>query len=83
VTALNRMPSSVIRHFDYDPATRVLTVRFVTGRKYAYYDVPEDVVTAFRAAFSKGVFFNTNIRDAYAYDELDTDADSGRRRAGW
>jgi hypothetical protein len=64
------MPSSVIRHFDYDPATRLLTVRFVTGRKYAYYNVPEDVVAAFRAAFSKGTFFNAHIRDGYAYDEL-------------
>lgn len=75
------MPSSVIRGFDYDPATRLLTVRFVTGRKYAYYNVPEDVVTAFRAAFSKGVFFNTQIRDAYAYDELDEDAERALRRA--
>ena len=75
------MPSSVIRGFDYDPATRLLTVRFVTGRVYAYYGVPEDTATAFRAAFSKGTFFNAHIRDAYAYDELDDDAERARRRA--
>jgi len=59
------MPSSVIRGFDYDPAESRLDIQFVSGRRYAYHDVPEEVVEAFRRAFSKGEYFNAHIRDHY------------------
>ena len=64
------MPSTVIRRHDYDEATRVLEITFVTGRVYIYADVPPDVYDDFRAARSKGEFFNTRIRDAYPYREV-------------
>lgn len=59
------MPSSVIRRFDYDAAQRVLRVTFTSGRRYAYHGVPPDLPEAWRAAFSKGVFFNRHIRDRF------------------
>lgn len=65
------MPSSVIRSFDYRPATQALDVTFVSGRRYRYAEVPEGVAQAFAAAGSKGRFFNARIRDAYRYTELD------------
>ena len=65
------MPSTVIRRFAYDPASATLTVTFVTGRRYAYLEVPEAVAQAMRAAFSKGRYFNAHVRDAYAYRELE------------
>lgn len=61
------MPSSVIRRFDYDDADRRLDIMFVTGRLYAYHDVPPDEVQAFRAAPSKGEYFNAHIRDRYRF----------------
>ncbi len=64
------MPSSVIRRHDYDVATRVLEITFVTGRVYVYADVPPDVYEDFRAARSKGEFFNAYLRDAYPYREI-------------
>jgi len=64
------MPSSVIRHFEHDPATRQLRVTFTTGRIYVYDEVPDAVAAALRAAPSKGRFFNSQIRDAYRYREL-------------
>jgi len=64
------MPSSVIRKFDYDPAAHRLAVTFVTGRRYAYLKVPEDVANDFRRAFSKGEFFNDAIRDHYPFERL-------------
>ena len=64
------MPSTVIRRFFYVPASRELTIEFVTGRRYLYLDVPEDEVQAFRAAFSKGAHFNRKIRDCYNCREL-------------
>ena len=64
------MPSTVIRRSMYVPETRKLTVEFVTGRRYVYFDVPVEEVDAFRAASSKGAYFNRKIRDRYVYREL-------------
>jgi len=64
------MPSTAIRHFHYDAAKRELQVTFVTGRRYVYEDVPQDVFDAFKSAFAKGTFFNQEIRDRYAYREV-------------
>jgi lysyl-tRNA synthetase class 2 len=63
------MPSTVIRRFHYRPEDRELDVLFTTGRRYVYYDVPQEEADAFRAAFSKGRYFNSRIRDAYDYRE--------------
>jgi len=64
------MPSTVIRRFEYLPDTKQLWVEFTTGRRYIYSEVPEDVVAAFRSAFSKGIFFNANIRNNYPHQEV-------------
>ena len=64
------MPSTVIRRFDYAPGRRELTVEFVSGRRYLYFDVPPETVDEFRAAFSKGTHFNRHIRDNYRFREL-------------
>ena len=64
------MPSTVIRDFSYNVATRQLVVTFVTGRVYAYADVPPDVHSAFRASGSNGRFFNQEIRDNYDCREI-------------
>jgi hypothetical protein len=64
------MPSTVIRSHSYDPLTSELTITFVTGRRYVYDDVPQDVYGAFKAAFSRGTFFNRHIRDHYGYCEI-------------
>jgi hypothetical protein len=64
------MPSSVIRRFVYDEMEQNLWVEFTTGRKYVYLAVPQEVADAFRGAFSKGVYFNTRIRDQFAYREI-------------
>ena len=63
------MPSSVIRRFDYDPEREELTILFTTGRRYVYRRVPRAEADAFRAAFSKGRYFNAHIRDSYDYAE--------------
>lgn len=66
------MPSTAIRHFDYDAPKCELLVTFTTGRRYIYFNVPPAIIAAFRAASSKGTFFNTQIRDRFAYRELDS-----------
>jgi KTSC domain-containing protein len=64
------MPSSVIRRFVYCPDSSELWVEFTTGRRYVYSQVPREVADTFRAAFAKGVYFHTRIRDQYAYREV-------------
>lgn len=64
------MPSTVIRALHYDPASAELTVIFTTGRRYIYANVPEAEVAAWRAAPSKGQYFNAHIRDRYAFREI-------------
>ncbi len=69
------MPSTVIRRFDYHPASAALDVEFVSGRLYRYNRVPAEVAEAFRSAFSKGRFFNARIRDRYPCTELSPEPD--------
>ena len=64
------MPSTVIRRFVYDPAARELWIEFVTGRRYVYEDVAENVAGALRSAFAKGVYFNSRIRDRFRYRDV-------------
>jgi len=64
------MPSTAIRAFHYRPNSQELEVTFITGRRYIYFDVSQDVVDAFRAASSKGAFFNTQIRPYFDYREI-------------
>jgi len=66
------MPSSVIRSYRYDPLQRRLDLQFVSGRRYRYYDVPEEIWRGMRQAFSKGEFFNANIRDHFRFTEMGT-----------
>ena len=70
------MPSTVIRRFVYDQSEQQLWVEFVTGRRYVYSQVPPEVADAFRSAFSKGVYFNTRIRDRFPHREV-THEDAG------
>lgn len=72
------MPSSVIHDFSYDLETERLTIRFVTGRVYVYFDVPATLHFAFRAARSKGTFFNAQIRDRYSFQEVTSAAEASR-----
>ena len=62
------MPSSVIRSVSYDPSAHRLDVQFVSGRRYAYLDVPARVAAALQRAASKGGFFNRRIRDRYRFE---------------
>jgi hypothetical protein len=64
------MPSTVIADFSYHPAKRDLDVLFRTGWLYRYHGVPGIVVQAMKAAPSKGVYFNANIRNRYRYTRV-------------
>ena len=61
------MPSTVIRNWKYDEAERRLDVLFVSGKHYSYHDVPPETAAAMREAFSKGSYYNRNIRDRFRF----------------
>ena len=69
------MPSTVISRFVYDQNEQELWVEFTTGRRYVYSDVPQEVADTFRSAFSKGIYFNTRIRDQFPYREVKHEED--------
>ena len=56
-----RMPSTVIRRFDYGPERRELEMIFTTGRRYLYSGVPEKRSRSserhFRKAFTSTATF--------------------------
>jgi hypothetical protein len=63
--------SSNIEAIGYDSATRELHVRFLkSGDTYVYYEVEDWMFEDFQRADSKGVFFNTNIKDKYHFGKL-------------
>ena len=65
------MPSTAIRQAFYDAEREALDVTFVTGRRYRYFAVPGPVAEGFRAARSKGGYFNARIRDRFRFEELE------------
>lgn len=60
--------SSVIGAVGY---SRVLEIRFASGRVYQYYNVPEDVYQGMLDAESKGRYFNAHVRGKFDYREIE------------
>lgn len=56
-------------HYDDDACELRATFR-PRARTYVYRDVPREVYDALLAAESRGAFFNTHIRDRYAFREI-------------
>lgn len=65
------MPSSVIKHYDYDHNKRTLVITFVTEMVYRYLNVPEKVYKLFKASISKGKYFNYHIKDKFEFEKID------------
>ena len=64
------MPSTVIRSFQYDAATQVLAIEFVSGTCYYYEQVPAAVADAFRAFREKGIYYNNEIKGKYLFTRV-------------
>ncbi|WAS55389.1 DUF853 family protein [Burkholderia ambifaria] len=59
--------SSTVLAIGYEPTTSILEIEFKTGRVYQYYNVPQVVYDQFMVSDSKGKFFNSYVKSAYAY----------------
>jgi hypothetical protein len=62
--------SGMIAAIGYDEGSETLEVEFHSGAVYRYLGVEPDVHEDFRAAPSKGAFFNAHIKDAYPFEQL-------------
>ncbi len=63
-------PSSAIKNSSYEPTTKILTIEFHDGSRYAHKPVPENVYQEFVNAPSQGQYFNANIRRKYKETKL-------------
>ena len=62
--------SSTVVSIGYDVRTQTLEIEFGSGRVYQYYGVPDRMHAEIMQAPSKGRFFNTYIRNAYAFSRV-------------
>lgn len=58
--------STSFRSLGYDPQRNILEVEFTNGHVYQYLDVPRDLYDGLCRSSSKGRYFHTRIRDAFA-----------------
>ena len=65
-----RVSSSTVISIGYDAPTQTLEIEFGSGRVYQYYGVPAHMHAEIMQAPSKGRFFNTHIRNAYAFSRV-------------
>lgn len=59
--------SSNIARFKYDAASQILSVEFINGGVYNYFDVPEFVFEEMRSAGSRGQYLAQRIKSTYRY----------------
>lgn len=58
--------SSNLASVGYEAPSETLEVEFKNGHIYQYYNVPQMMFDALMQAPSVGIFFNANIRNAFA-----------------
>ena len=59
--------SSNLASVGYDPESETLEIQFLkTGKVYEYYNVPQFMFDRLMGAPSPGIFFNSEIKNAYS-----------------
>jgi hypothetical protein len=64
------MPSTVVDTMIYDPTSKTLRVRFVSGSIYEYLNVPPEIYESMRTAGSKGIYLNQHIKDHFEFRKI-------------
>lgn len=67
---LHPLSSSNLKAAGYDSESSELTVVFRSGKRYLYRGVPEGILDSLLAAASAGKFFNENIKDVFASEDI-------------
>ena len=64
---LEPVSSSNLAEVGYHPPTQTLEVRFKSGRRYQYFDVPERIYDGLKTAGSPGGYLNHEVKGNYRY----------------
>jgi hypothetical protein len=67
---MESVTSSNIAAIGYDQETAVLTIQFIKGGIYEYYDVPSYEHEELMRADSKGIYANQNIYKKYRQQKI-------------
>ncbi len=59
-----------ISSFRYDSDQSLLTIRFVSGSVYTYFEVPQEIYDSFKSSRSKGIFYNQHIKGNFRYSRV-------------
>jgi hypothetical protein len=70
--------SATMRSVGYEASSRILEIEFESGTVYQCLEVPASVYKQLLRAESKGRYFNSEIRDAYAYVQVGRIRKAGR-----
>lgn len=62
--------SSNLAGIAYEPNQMILTVWFLNGSIYNYYDVPQSTWVSFMGAASKGKYLAANIKGRFGYERV-------------
>ena len=62
--------SSSVKSVGYDSWTETLEVEFLSGSRYQYYGVPQQMHEQMMQAPSKGRFLNAYIKNQYPYSRV-------------
>ena len=62
--------SSNLKSAKFNTETKVLTITFVNGGIYEYYDFSHEKFTKFRMSKSQGKYLNTDINGKYKYKKI-------------
>lgn len=60
--------SKTVSGIRYNPKDQIMTVTYVTGKSYNYFNVPESIFELALQAESIGTFLNHNIKGVYEYE---------------
>lgn len=64
------MPSSVVASISYDAVLSTLRIVYLSGSIYDYLNVSEEIYLEMKAASSKGIFLNKNIKGKFKFKKV-------------
>jgi hypothetical protein len=62
--------SSNLRAIGYDVSTQTLTISFIKSGVYEFYKIPDSTHSALMNAYSKGTYFDRNIKGRFQYKKI-------------
>ena len=67
---MQSVSSSNLDSVGYEPGTRTLRVRFLSGGIYDYHGVPNSIFNGLLSASSKGTYHHQHIKDNYPFTKI-------------